>query len=899
MAVATARGINLIKQGNDFVACCPFHQEQSPSFHITPVKNLFHCFGCGAAGSVIDFVMRLDGIPFKEAVNKLMIESGMVQRGKDMPPAEIKPVEPVKTAPVLTPERANVLLDRVIAIYIKNLQEGTEGKAYLEKRGITDRNLWTHHRLGYSNGKLIEILPKEGSIWDELKELGILLSNGQERFAGCVVFPVTNSDGNLATLYGRYTGEGDKRHLYLPGRPTGLWNAPALKTYAHIILVESILDALSVMMAGSQNVLSIQGTQGLNNEDIATFGSYGVQRITLLMDGDEPGRIAAEKLKALLAAHRCEAITLPEDHDPNSYLVACNATKLGEVLAHGHQAHGHQAHGHQAQGNPVEPEVQPQTENNVQPMPGGFAVILGVRRYEIRGLEKGPRKLKATVRVEHAGKLHVDTLDFYSSKGRRQLAQDLCRILDEAPETIESDIGKVMVLCEGQPESKELAILPAVKVVTITPQAHKEAEALGKSLDLIPQILADYERCGLVGERVNKLLCYLAMTSRKLEKPLSVLILSSSGAGKTALQDTALMFCPPEELVKLTSLSGKALFYKEQSSLKNKVLALEEGDGVEEATYALRNLISAGELTVEATIKDLVTGKLTTMENRVEGPTTVFVTTTNPDTDAETRSRFWVIAVDESREQTQAILASQRKRQTLAGLEDESALEPILARHHNFQRLLKPLAVVNPYADQLTYGDIRLQSRRDQPKYLQLIKAIGLLRQMQKQIKKWGVHGQSQEYIEVDKEDIRLANELTTELLGQSLDELSRPGYDLLMQLERLNKTEQLNAKNAREAETAKRKTPAEPGPNALAHHRSEARVTRREIRDATGWSQSRVHRYLQELLDLEYVMTESGRNGQLQTYRLVYRGEGKDGQKFVLGLKSVDHLQEPAMPDL
>ena len=155
-------------------------------------------------------------------------------------------------------------------------------------------------------------------------------------------------------------------------------------------------------------------------------------------------------------------------------------------------------------------------------------------------------------------------------------------------------------------------------------------------------------------------------------------MLSSSGAGKTALQDAAVLFCPPEDLVKLTSLSGKALFYKEQSSLTHKVLALEEGDGAEEATYALRNLISAGELVIEATIKDQ-TGKLTTMENRVEGPTAVFVTTTNPDTDAETRSRFWVTSVDESKAQTQAILAYQRKRQTLAGLADTTAQEPILA----------------------------------------------------------------------------------------------------------------------------------------------------------------------------------------------------------------------------
>ena len=424
-------------------------------------------------------------------------------------------------------------------------------------------------------------------------------------------------------------------------------------------------------------------------------------------------------------------------------------------------------------------------------------------------------------------------------------------------------------------------------VETMTPEQRAEAEALGKSPDLIQLILDDYDRCGLVGERANKLLCYLAMTSRKMEKPLAVLILSSSGAGKTMLQDTAMQFCPPEDLVKLTSLSGKALFYKEGSSLKNKVLALEEGDGVEEAMYALRNLISAGELMSESTIKDPASGRLTTMENRVEGPTAVFLTTTKPDSDPETKSRFFITSVDESRAQTQAILASQRRRQTLAGLTDKLAVEPVLRKHRNFQRLLQPLPVVNRYADQLSYADDRLQGRRDQPKYLNLINAVALLRQMQKQARpvRNGEAG-TVAYIEVDKEDIRLANELATEILGHSLDELSRPATDLLQLLVKMQ------AKPT--ADTAKKKSPSRPPMTDEAQWVSASPAfTRREIREFTGWSNARVHRYLQELIELEFVLMEHGRNGVLHRYRLAYDGQGEDGGKFLLGLKPVDKLKE------
>jgi hypothetical protein len=318
--------------------------------------------------------------------------------------------------------------------------------------------------------------------------------------------------------------------------------------------------------------------------------------------------------------------------------------------------------------------------------------------------------------------------------------------------------------------------------------------------------------------------------------------------------------------------------------LKNKVLALEEGDGVEEAMYALRNLISAGELVSESTIKDPASGRLTTMENRVEGPTAVFLTTTKPDGDPETKSRFFITSVDESREQTQAILACQRRRQTLAGLAEKLATEPILRKHRNFQRLLKPLPVVNRYADQLSYADDRLQGRRDQPKYLNLINAVALLRQMQKvQVAVPHAPDGATAYIEVDREDIRLANQLATELMGHSLDELSRPAADLLHLLLKMTQQEDGTAKEKNAAEL----------PSAPVRHTPG--FTRRQIREFTGWSHARVHRYLQELIELEFVLMEHGRNGVLHRYRLAYDGQGQDGRKFLLGLKPVEELREPA----
>ena len=498
---------------------------------------------------------------------------------------------------------------------------------------------------------------------------------------------------------------------------------------------------------------------------------------------------------------------------------------------------------------------------------GSFTVSCGQRHYRLMGLDKAQRKLKVTVRVEHAGRLHVDTLDLYSARSRRTLSQDLCRLFEETPEIIEADITKLIKRCEAVGVTAEAD--PAAAPV-LTAKEKDQAAEFGKRPDLFDAILADFETCGLIGEEANKLLCYLAVTSRKMSEPLCVLILSSSGAGKTALQDSACGFVPSEDLVKLTSLSGKALFYKDRMSLKHKVLALEEGAGAEDASYAIRNLISAGELVVEAAMKDPTTGRITTMTNRVEGPTDILMTTTNPEIDPETKSRFIVTAVDESREQTRAILAFQRQREGLDGLFTSRAVDDTLKRHHNFQRLLKPLSIVNPIHGELSYADDRLQGRRDQPKYLALIRAVAFLRQFQKPIRTDKRNGETVEYIEVDAEDVKLANRLAHEILGHSLDELSRPSRNLLLELEKMVR-ERLGDPEDKDEDQG-----------GSLHCVS---FTRREIREFTGWSNYRVHIHLKELVEFEYVSVETDRVNNTYRYRLLYDGQGKDGSRFMLGL--------------
>ena len=164
----------------------------------------------------------------------------------------------------------------------------------------------------------------------------------------------------------------------------------------------------------------------------------------------------------------------------------------------------------------------------------------------------------------------------------------------------------------------------------------------------------------------------------------------------------------------------------------------------------------------------------------------IFLTTTAIDIDEELLNRCLVLSVDEAREQTRAIHRLQRERRTLEGLLAGKRREAIVALHQNAQRLLRPLAVVNPYAPELTFLDTQIRTRRDHEKYLTLIDAIALLHQHQRPVKRASVDGRPVEYVEVELGDIETANRLAHEVLGRSLDELPPQTRRLLALLDEL-----------------------------------------------------------------------------------------------------------------
>jgi hypothetical protein len=404
--------------------------------------------------------------------------------------------------------------------------------------------------------------------------------------------------------------------------------------------------------------------------------------------------------------------------------------------------------------------------------------------------------------------------------------------------------------------------------VTLNEEEREEAMAFLKDPKLLDRILRDYERCGIVGETTNKLIGYLASVSRKMEDPLAIIIQSTSAAGKSSLMEAILAFMPEEERIKYSAMTGQSLYYLGNSNLKHKILAIVEEEGAEKASYALKLLQSEGELSIASTTKDPNTGRMMTQEYRVEGPVMIILTTTAVDIDEELLNRCIILTVDESREQTRRIHELQREAETLDGFLQKLEKENIVKLHRNAQRLLRSLQVINPYAKRLTFLDDRTRTRRDQKKYLVLIRAIALLHQYQREIKTTG----GRPYIEVTLEDIATANRLAGEVLGRSLDELApqtRKFVEILTQMARQRCEEQQV-------------------------DRSVYRFTQREARFFSGWSDFQVKTHLRKLVDLEYVLVHRSLRGQGFTYELLYDGEGQDGRPFLMRLLDVEKLRSP-----
>ena len=913
-------GIALKRSGKDLLGNCPFHDDSEPSLVVTPAKNLWHCFGCQIGGGPIDWVMKLRGVSFRHAVELLHTDPSLAAQGQ----APVKRAT-VRTlpAPVAFDADDQALLSQTIDYYHATLKTSPEALAYLKARGLDHPELIERFRLGYANRTLGLRLPEKtrkagAEIRARLEKIGIYRESGHEHFNGSLIVPITDADGNLTEVYGRKIRDdlrkGTPKHLYLPEEcragARGVFNIEALAASKEIILCEALLDALTFWCAGYRNVTAAYGVEGFTDGHLAAFQHYGIERVLIAYDRDDAGERGTDKLvpRLMAAGIECYRIQFPKGMDANEYALKVQpaANSLGVAIRKavwlGQGAAPERPPMPASVPSPAplplaaEPPVAPPSAAEATPPPAPLpasplppapaaepdaevrdkevVLAFGERRYRVRGLPRNQAydMLKVNVLASVGDAFHVDTLDLYNARARHSYIAQAAIELRISEDTIKTDLGRVLLKLEAlQDEQIQAALKPKEPEAVPMDAAEREAAlALLQSPDLLARIAADFDACGLVGERTNKLVGYLAATSRRLDAPLAVVIQSSSAAGKSSLMDAVLALMPEEERIKYSAMTGQSLFYMGETNLKHKILAIVEEEGASRASYALKLLQSEGELTIASTGSDPKTGNLVTQEYRVEGPVMIFLTTTAIDIDEELMNRCLVLTVDEDREQTRAIHRLQREKRTLQGLVKKEHKQRILTLHRNAQRLLRKLAVVNPYADQLTFLDDRTRTRRDHEKYLTLIDTIALLHQFQRQIKTTTAGGRSIEYIEATLDDIAAANALAHEVLGRSLDELPPQTRRVLAAVHRWI-----------EDIAAERKM-----------RRQDMRFTRSDVRRMTGLSDTQCRIHIERLIALEYVLVHRGARGQSFEYELLYDGRGGDGAPFVAGLIDIEALQ-------
>jgi post-segregation antitoxin (ccd killing protein) len=527
---------------------------------------------------------------------------------------------------------------------------------------------------------------------------------------------------------------------------------------------------------------------------------------------------------------------------------------------------------------PLQPAIPPEAAQVVGPDDVRF--VRGPRSYRVRGLARNlsAESLKVTLRVSAGERLHLDTLDLYQARGRSAFAKGAAIELGVAEETLGADLSALVLALEPL---QEAAIRGALKpdttneLVALSEADEAAGLALLRDPELAMRIVADVEAIGVVGEGNNALVGYLAMVSRLLDKPLAILIQSTSAAGKSTLMDALLSLMPENERVQYSAMTGQSLFYLGEGDLKHKILAIAEEEGVRQAAYALKLLQSQGELTIASTGKDPATGKLVTAEYRVEGPVMLCLTTTAIDIDEELLNRCLVLTINESAEQTAAIQQRQRQARTLAGLQAKVKSEHRVSAHRAAQTLLRPLAVVNPFAESLTFASDRVRLRRDHVKYLALIDAIALLHQHQRLVHRVDVDGTSVEYVEVTAADIALANRLAHAVLGRSLDELPPQTRRVLAALDTW--------------------VSAQATTQGIA--RAGLHFTRRHVRGVLGLSDTQLRVHLERLVTLDYVALHGGKPGQRFAYSLLFDGECESDALQVMGLSEAGQTSRGESP--
>lgn len=341
--------VQLKKKGANWMACCPFHKEKTPSFSVSPAKEIFYCFGCHKGGSVFNFVMEMERISFPEAIKLVAEKSGV--------PLPVMVDDSRFQAKRLESEEVIELNKWALEWWEQQLETSAEGRIardYLEGREITDE---TRHafRLGYAPDSwdaLSLYLRQKGATQDQIERSGLVVkkesgTGSYDRFRGRLIFPVLDIQGKPIAFGGRTLSNEDAKYInspetaaYIKGRNLFGLNLTrdAIRRDGFVILVEGFLDLIVPYQFGIRNVAASLGT-ALTPDQVKLLGRFA-RKVVVNYDGDKAGVQAAKKAIELLLAEDLEVkiLVLPDGADPDDFLRTSGATEYqrrrGEAQPH-------------------------------------------------------------------------------------------------------------------------------------------------------------------------------------------------------------------------------------------------------------------------------------------------------------------------------------------------------------------------------------------------------------------------------------------------------------------------------------------------------------------------------------------------------------------------------------
>lgn len=836
---------------------CPFHEDKKPSMQVYPKTGTVYCFSTtcakhGQAIDQIDLVMYLENCTKHEAIVKCeSLITGMpaqVQRSKAKSPVvEACPAQHIAT------------LTNFFTTFRKAIYNSPEAKAYLKQRHLWAGFEAKRFAIGYNSGQFHHGSRKANI--DKARSVGLLKERrpgnpkaGYQVWAkDCLIFPLKNARGEIVSLYGRsLKNDRDQRHFYLKNRQ-GLFPGYPPKNTKKIILTESLIDCLSIPVLPDTFTLALYGTNGLTAEHITLLNSLPeLNEIIFFLDGDEAGEKAVKtygtkladlpvKLSKvnLLANFPGQDVNSILDSQPQSALVALINRRTALNI------------------NPkaVAPpqEVKPKL-NTSHPR---FWTFQGhTAQYFIAGgLKAEADKMKVSLHIQASSKRpkYRKQLDLYEAPQVDRLVKEAAERLALNPEGLEADLVALTEALEKHREARlqEKAQKEQKKSVAIPGRTLEKCLAFWKAPNLMRELNSLIGRSGVVGEEKNRLFLFGLFSSYKMEDTLHALVQGSSGSGKTHLIHAIARLMPEEDVISLTRVTENSLYNYPEHYLRHKLVIIEDFDGMgEEAQFAWRKLQSKGEVSSSTSGKD-EQGNIRSYVRVVRGPIASGVATTHGAVYEDNMSRCFLIAIDESREQTSRVIDYQNQR--AAGQINKAEENDIRAFLQHGIRCLKPLEVVNPYAGKLQLPPEAHKLRRLNDLYQSYVKQVTLLHQYQRPKDPQG-------RLITQKEDLEIALDIMFESIYLKVDELDGSLRQFFESLK-----DYVEAQETRNYQ-----------------------FTQRELRHALNLSKSQLHRYIQELQSLEYIQAVGGYQNRGLVYKIIW---WDDMQKQRAELKN--YLQE------